>query len=313
MKEIPDISIIIVSYNVRDLLNKCIESINRFSSEKFSIEIIIVDNNSSDGSVESVKNKFPDVKVIANNYNGGFSHANNQGIRFSTGKNIFLLNPDTEFNSEILTALNAELTSTNKQIIAPKLLNSDESFQVSCYKFPGLISIIAECFYLHRILQVNNYPVDYFKKTFSTDWASGAALFFSREVYEIIGPLDDNLFWMDDVDYCYRASRKGIKIIYLPEIHIIHHSGKSSESNLSATISNQLISKIKYLQKRHGNIIMIISMVFILIQIFSRIIIFFVLSIFGKSYRKKLSAYLFTLRRFFDFIFSSDNSVSSVS
>lgn len=313
MTQIPEVSIIIVSYNVRDLLLKCVESIYKYCKGETAFEIIIVDNSSTDGSVETISHNFPEIIVIANSRNTGFTFANNQGISRAKGKNIFLLNPDTEINSDVLTFMYSETSDLTSQIIAPKLLNSDGSLQISCYKFPGLFAIIAETFYLHNVFRIYSYKLINFDGKFSPDWASGAALFFRKEVYDIVGPLDEHLFWMDDVDYCLRASIKGIKIYYHPGIEIVHHSGKSSAKNLSVTISNQLISKAKYFLKHQGSISSVISMLFIFIHILSRIIVFFLISIFKRQYKSKLKAYLYTLNKYFYFIVSMKSASSTIS
>jgi len=305
-----DVSIVIVSYNVKDLLVKCLESIYRFRNNSIKTEIIIVDNHSSDGTIHSIKELFPEVMMIDNKRNTGFSFANNQGIEASTGEYIFLLNPDTEMNADVIDVLLSECRSEKNQIISPGLRNSDGTLQVSCYKFPGLFSVIAEAFFLHGVFSVYKYPPDYFNRKFFPDWASGAALFFHMDVYKKIGKLDENLFWMDDVDFCYRAFLKNIKTVYLPGKWVVHHSGKSSEKNLPVTISNQLISKAKYLLKHNGMVVSTIALFFILFQIVSRIILFSLLSPFKKIYWYKLNAYLITLGRFFNFIFKSDQSIS---
>ena len=237
----PELSIIIVSYNVKDFLSNCIESIqNNFSSA----EIIVVDNNSSDGSIEMLKEKLPLVKIIANKENKGFSGANNQGIAIAQSENVLLLNPDTEI---INSALNKMLEYLHKQnklcVIGPKLLNSDHSLQISCWKFPGLLEMLLELFYLHIIFGARNYSTEKMKNDFEPEALSGAAMMFKKDLVNKIGGLDENLFWMDDVEFCYRAKKSGAKILYCPEAEIIHHSGKSSTSNQHIVISNQLISK----------------------------------------------------------------------
>ncbi len=304
-----DISIVIVSYNVKELLLKCIESVRRFSGD-FSIEIIVVDNHSSDHTVGSLKKLSPGVTLIENDSNTGFSFANNQGIEASVGKFIFLLNPDTEINDNIFQMLVSESNANDNPVLAPGLMNSDGSLQVSCYKFPGLFSVIAEAFFLHKLFSVNEYPINYFSEKFYPDWASGAALFFSRDVFNKVGKLDENLFWMDDVDFCFRASKKNILTLYLPGKLICHHGGKSSQKNLSVTISNQLLSKAKYLMKHKGKMISMIALFFIFFQVVTRIVLFLFLSPFGRIYRVKFNAYFFTLGRFFNFIFRENQSIS---
>lgn len=309
MSIVPDISIIIVSYNVKDLLIKCISSIYKFELDAFSIEIIVVDNNSNDRSADEISIIFPKVKLIRNKFNAGFSTGNNQGLKMGTGKFIFLLNPDTEFRSDVLSGLTKEISTDTNIIIAPKLLNTNGSLQVSCFKFPGLLPVIAETFYLHRIFGINNYPHKLFNDKFYPDWSSGAALFFSRNIFNRVGPLDENLFWMDDVDFCYRASKNGIRILFYPNVELFHHSGKSSQKNLSVSISNQLLSKIKYFSKHKGKDVAFLASIFILVQILSRVIIFLILSPLNNLYRVKLMAYIFAIKKYFRFVFLNDKTI----
>src|SRR5205085_9045237 len=142
MTQAPEISIIIVSYNVKDLLFKCIASIKKFVSSSF--EIIVIDNHSADDTAANVTRQFPEVKLIANNYNAGFPEANNQGLRKAKGNYIFLLNPDTELLEDSVSVLRKYLDSMEKAgVVAPKLLNSDGSVQDSIFRFPKLSFIVA--------------------------------------------------------------------------------------------------------------------------------------------------------------------------
>src|SRR5271157_5385399 len=151
----PELSIVIVSYNVKDFLYSCIVSIRK---SKLTVEIIVVDNNSSDGSIEMVKEKFPFVKRIINTENLGFSYANNQGIALATSDNILLLNPDTELKDGSLEKMISYLQAQKELcIIGPKLINSDVSLQLSCLKFPNVFNIIAEVFYLHFLFSSKEY------------------------------------------------------------------------------------------------------------------------------------------------------------
>jgi GT2 family glycosyltransferase len=129
----PEVSVIIVSYNVKQLLFTCLDTLYKFNSI-LNFEVIVIDNESKDGSVQMVKESFPNVHLIENNFNAGFSGANNQGMRIAKGEFIFLLNPDTEFLDDSLVKL---VTFTKSQpeisLVAPKLLNSDHSLQISVW------------------------------------------------------------------------------------------------------------------------------------------------------------------------------------
>ena len=244
-----DISIIIVSWNVKEYLRGCLSSVFK-NIQGISVEVIVVDNNSSDGSVEMLKQNYPDVKLIGNRNNNGFSKANNQGIEIAQSENILLLNPDTEIKYESLEKMISFLDSQKSCcIVAPKLLNTDGTLQMSCLKFPNLFMIIAEVFYLHHFFDSKKYLTKKMKSVFETDALSGAALLFKKDTINKIGMLDENLFWVEDVDFCYRNKISGGVNIYFPEAEIIHHSGQSSKKNYRITISNQLISRLKFFRK----------------------------------------------------------------
>jgi GT2 family glycosyltransferase len=302
----PHFSVIIVSYNVKELLLKCIQSLINFS-EEITAEIIVVDNNSSDNTVNSVKQHFPEVKIIANNFNAGFSAANNTGIKNAKSDVIFLLNPDTEINNAVFSKLYSEIEKD--VIVAQRMFKIECILQIYSHKFPGLFTIFAEVFYLHRLLRVNDYPVKYFNHTFNPDWASGAALVFSISVLEKTGYLDEDLFWMEDVDYCYRARKAGIKVKYIPDIEVIHHSGKSSTGNLNIVIANQLISKVKYIARHKGEMAESMAATMVLFHIVSRIIIFLILSPLRSVYKSKMNAYLFSLTKLTNYIFRNEKGI----
>lgn len=304
----PKISIVIVSYNVRDLLIQCLESVFKADMSDV-VEVIVVDNHSSDDSVEMIKNLYPKVKLIENKHNTGFSGANNQGMEQGEGDYFFLLNPDTEISKDTLICLyDYAETNAKVSIVAPRLLNSDGSVQMSAWRNPRLFDVILETFFLHQILNIKTYHVNSFQQATPVDTASGAALFFSRKVKEKIKGLDPELFWMEDADLCYRASRLG-EIIYLPSTTVIHHSGKSTKTNYNIPISNQLISKLKFFKKHSTSLNYFLACIFSLLHIITRIILFLGLSIYSKQASYKLKAYLYTFKKFFRYTFLDDRSI----
>ena len=300
------VSVVIVSYNVKDFLLACIDSLYLF--EKGSIEIIVVDNNSLDGSMDEVAKRFPLVKLIRNDFNAGFSSANNMGMQIATGRFICLLNPDTQLRSNALSLMREEANHNHKAIYATTLLNSDNSLQVSCWKFPSLASVILETFFLHLLFRVHDYPREKFKARFEPDWASGAAILFHHSVAEATGGFDTNLFWMDDVDFCFRAKKLGNQTIYLKSAGIIHHGGKSSAGNQRTAISNQILSKIKYFMKHHGPVTAFIAGIFLFLHIITRLFVFSLLS-FTRTGRIKLDAYFYSLKKFLYREYGNKNTV----
>jgi len=217
----PRISIIIVSYKVRDLLLACLRSLEKTSGEKGDLEIIVVDNNSGDGTRESVLNEFPNVQFVENKVNAGFSGANNQGMVLAKGDYIFLLNPDTEVVGDAVRELEQYLNRHPECVlVAPQLLNTNGSLQISAWKDHRLSSLLIETFFLHKMFNTLQYPSSFFNKTFEPSTLSGAALFFRKSLTEAIGLLDEQLFWMEDIDFCLRAKAKG-RVVYLPDAKVI--------------------------------------------------------------------------------------------
>ena len=298
------LSVIIVSYNVKDFLSKCIASVQQDFSEA---EIIVVDNNSSDGSVEMLKQNFSSIKVIANNENKGFSGANNQGIAIAQGEYIFLLNPDTEVMSGSIDKMLEYISHKRNIILAPQLLNTDGTVQISAWWFPSAWEIFLEMIFVHKMLCISQYAPNMFDKIFIAEALSGAALIFRSSRNEKF--LDENLFWMEDIDFCYRQKESGGESIYFPKAKIIHHVGQSSKKNFRVSISNQLISKLKFFKKHKQYISFFLASIFIFIHIVLRMIIFIFLFLFSQYFRKKFDAYLYSFVKFFRYIFTGNTSI----
>jgi len=290
----PGISIVIVSYNVSRYLDKCISSI--LSQKNAEFEIIVVDNNSSDGTVDFLTKKYPSVKIFANKENHGFSTGNNSGIRAATQDLILLLNPDTELPEyDTLEKMKKYMvTNPDTGILAPCLLNTDGTFQPSFWNFPKVADILQELFYLHRV-QKKEAPI----VPITISAAAGAALCMNKALANRLGGLDPDIFWMEDTDFCYRASKAEEKIIYHPGIKIIHHGGKSSDNNYQISIPNQVISKIKYFRKNGSWLQYTASNLLSLFFILSRFVVFTILSLYSnKIYGLKRKAYSKALRAY---------------
>jgi len=234
------LSVIIVNYNGQALLESCLKSL--VSSSLISeMEIVLVDNASNDNSVEWVKKHFPAVKVVVNKKNLGYSAANNVGINVSTGKYILLLNNDTELLADGLKAVCQKMEDhPDIGILGCKLVNPDQTLQLSCRSFPGLeTALFSRYSILTQLFPHNPFSQKYLMNDFShdqernVDWVSGAAMLIRRELIDRIGNLDEDYhFYCEDVDYCFRAWKKGWKVIYCPECSFIHYVGKTSGSTL---------------------------------------------------------------------------------
>jgi GT2 family glycosyltransferase len=295
------VSIVIVNYNVKDLILTCIRSLYQFCDNTGDLEIIVIDNQSIDGSCQAIRTEFPDVILLENNENEGFPKANNQGFSIAKGDYIFMLNPDTEFQENSIERLVSFMEQNPKiGIVGPGLLNSDGSHQSSVWRYPSLFSIFCEFHYLSFLLKQKNYRDKDFTKSFEAESFSGAAIFFRTSVLEKIGNLDETMFWIEDVEFCYRAVQKDIKCVYFPETKIIHHIGQSAKKNYTISISNQVFNKIKFFNKHHSNFSAKLVILLSFLHVVQKSIVFGILSPFNVVYKRKASAYRYTTFKVFN-------------
>ncbi len=229
-----DLSIIIVSWRVRDLLQKCLRSIYQ-NTTGLKFEVFVVDNNSLDGTIEMVQNEFPQVELIINTKNLGFARANNQALAQSAGRYLLLLNPDTEFFDNALGRM-VELMDKNREwgIAGCQILNADQTLQASVRRFPDWLTQSLILLKLHHHRFFEKYLFFYLAQDFNyqavaeVDQVMGAFFMIRRSVFEELGLLDEKYFyWFEEVDYCRRAKDAGLKVVYTPGSSIIHHGAMS--------------------------------------------------------------------------------------
>ncbi len=291
------VSFVIVNYNVKELLRECLASINKYSDHD-NTEAIVIDNASSDGSVEMIAAEFPNVQLIANDANTGFPAANNQGFRIARGKYIFMLNPDAALRSDAATALAAFMAShTMAGMVAPQLLNTDQSVQQSVWRLPTLWSVFCDLYHLHFWNGRHNYAGISRDSKFAAESFSGAAMFFEKELLAKIGMLDETMFWIEDVEFCKRIHESGRALYYFPEVKVTHHVGQSARKNYKISLSNQVFNKIKYFKKHKSIVATIIVIKLSLFHCLLKGIYFGVGGIFSAKAARKAAAYWYTLPR----------------
>jgi hypothetical protein len=232
-----DLSIIIVNYNVKQFLLNLVESIYK-AVKGISFEIIVVDNASEDGSIETIQNKYPDIRLIANKINVGFGSANNQAIQLAKGKYLLLLNPDTIVNEDTFTKMISFFNNNNEVGIAGcKVLNPDGTLQLACRRsFPGPWTSFTKVIGLSQLFPKTKlfarYNLTYLdeNKSYEVDAVSGAFMMIRKEVYERIGGFDQQFFmYGEDLDICFRAQKAGYKVFYVHTTEIIHYKGESTK------------------------------------------------------------------------------------
>jgi len=231
-----DISVIIVNYNVKYFLEQALFSLKKAAGD-FSVEYIVVDNASSDGSADYIRENFPEVRLIANSENLGFGRANNQGLKLASGKYLLLVNPDTVVGEDTLRVLIDNL-DRHKEIgaIGPKILDRAGKFDPGCRRgFPtpfaafSKLSGLAALFPKSKVF--NQYNMTYLEANTAceVDSLAGSFMLVRREVYEKTRGFDEDYFmYGEDLDWCYRIKQAGWQVYYQPRAEIIHYGGESA-------------------------------------------------------------------------------------
>jgi GT2 family glycosyltransferase len=258
-----DLSIVIVNWNVCDLLRRCLLTLHSPGADPQAVstfEVIVVDCASSDGSAQMVRREFPGVRLIASDENLGYARGNNVGLAEATGGYVMILNPDTEVMGDGLTTM-IEYLDAHPQVgaLGPQLRYPDGTLQSSRRRFPTLATAFLESTLLHQWFPHNraarryhlaDVPADVPQ---SVDWLVGAAMMIRREAWQQVGPLDEGFFmYFEELDWCRRCRQAGWQIHYLPAAQIIHHEGKSSEQVVAARTIRFQRSKIRYFAKYHA-------------------------------------------------------------
>jgi N-acetylglucosaminyl-diphospho-decaprenol L-rhamnosyltransferase len=275
----PDLSIVIVSWNVHTLLRACLASIQD-GKDTLEAETIVVDSASSDGTPEMLQTEFPWVRLIEPGENVGFSKGNNLGMEASRGRFVFLLNPDTEVVGNALPQMVTYLDAHPEVgVLGPQLLNMDGTIQSSRRRFPTAWTAFFEATWLEPIapqailthFKMLDCPDD---QTLSVDWVTGAALLARREAIEQVGGMDTGYFmYSEELDWQRRIKEAGWQIAYIPAAKIIHHGGKSSEQVTAQRDINFHTSKIRYYRRYHGQLLAALLRVFLLVGYVGRLIL----------------------------------------
>lgn len=228
-----DISICIVSLNCSKRLAECLKTIPDAVGDAEG-EVLVVDNQSTDGTVQMLKRDFPDVRVIPYNENAGFARAQNHAIAHAEGEFIVVLNPDTLAEPNSLSILRDYMISNPKAgVCGPKVLNEDLSFQRSCRR--GISTPWAVISYftkLDRVFRNNAFFTGYHlghlneDETREVGGVSGSCMMIRKEIRDTVGYFDEQFYlYQEDSDYCIRVAEAGWKVVYLPDSQIIHAGG----------------------------------------------------------------------------------------
>lgn len=233
-----EVSVVIVTYNSAEVVGGCLTSL-REQTRGIEYEVTVVDNASSDETVDLVRRECPWVQLIVRADNGGLSRGINDGVLASSGESVMVLNPDVRMADDVLTKLAGYLREHSRcGVVAPKLLDEDGSLQLSCRSFPGYATALFNRYSLLTRLRPGNAASSrYLMSGFdhasirNIDWVSGAALMFPRHVFDEVGGWDEGFFlFSEDVDFCRRVRDAGYDVTYDPEASLVHSIGISREA-----------------------------------------------------------------------------------
>ena len=230
------LSVCIVNWNTRELLRACLESLRRNPSARAQLEIIVVDNASSDSSAELVARDFPEVRLLANAENRGYAAGNNQAIAASGGEYVLLLNPDTEVAPGALDKLLEFLRDHPEAAgVAPRLVGPDGATQRSCRGFPDPWAVFADALGLARLFprsrRLGRYRLTWWNHDDlrEVDQPMASALLLRRSALKRVGAFDEDFpIFFNDVDLCYRLKQAGWRLYFDPEATVLHHHGAST-------------------------------------------------------------------------------------
>ena len=254
-----ELSIIIVSYKSLDWVVKCLGALTA-DSAGLETEMLVIDNDSRDGAAETLRARFPRVRVQVNFENLGFARAVNQGIAATRGEFVLLMNPDCEVRPGATAALAGFLRAHPRTAIAaPRILNPDGSLEYSARSFPDPLTFMFNRYsLLTRLFPGNRWSRRYLLSDWDhasvrdVDWVSGACMLVRRAAIEQVGPMDEAFFMFnEDVDWCRRMNQAGWSVDYVPDAVVVHHIGASRREVSNRVILERHRGMIHYFRKHH--------------------------------------------------------------
>jgi GT2 family glycosyltransferase len=246
----PDVSFIIVSWNARDFLRTCLASIPAGCGSGLSAEVIVVDNDSADGSPDMVAAEFPEVVLVRERTNHGFAKGNNLGLQRAGGRYLALVNSDVKLDPDCAARLAAFMDAhPDVGLAGPRILNADRTLQRSCRRFPTLWRVLARTFALDELFPRLAYPPHVAGQV---DVLSGCFWFARKAAVEKVGGLDDSFFmYSEDVDWCRRFADAGWGVVYVPQAEAVHYGGASSKNAPVRFYVEMCRAQLQY-QRKHG-------------------------------------------------------------
>lgn len=257
-----ELSLVTVSWNVRDLLAACLEStLASLQGCGFEYELLVVDNASTDGSAELVRQRFPQVRLLANADNKGFAAGNNQALGQAVGRYVVLLNPDTLVQDDALSTM-LRFLQEHPQVgmVGPRLVYADGRFQHAAFRFPSLPQTFLDFFPLHyRLLESalnGRYPRASYEagQPFAVDHVLGACMMVRREVLEQVGVLDEGFFmYCEEIDWAMRMQRAGWQVYCVPAASVVHYAGQSTRQFRDEMFVALWASRLRLFRMHYGS------------------------------------------------------------
>ena len=253
-----NVSIIIITWKMRDLLQKCLSSIYEYT-KGISFELIVIDNFSNDGTIGMIEQNFPDIKLIKNKENKGVAPARNLGMKIAQGKYILILDADMELIEDSVSKLYAFMQSNESCGISGAMLNdSDGNLQWSCKQYPTFLALVFRRLEKFTFIRNSRTLIQHTLSDWAHDEAKavhyviGACQFISRSLVEQIGYYDDKIFYgPEDIDYCLRAWHAGWEVWYYPFTKIFHHEQRITKQKFFSKISAKHFLGISYLFRKY--------------------------------------------------------------
>ena len=255
-----DVSVIIVSWNAREYLLKCLDSLANPAG--YTQEILVVDNASTDGSCEAVERQFPEVQLIRNAENVGFARGNNIAIRKAKGRYLALINSDVVVLDDCLPRLLQFMEENPRAgLVGPRILNPDRTLQARCRHFPTVWNNLCQIVGLSRLFPKCPFVSESFMRYWAhddirkVDVITGCFWFARREAVDAVGLLDEGFFFYgEDVDWCKRFHDAGWDVVFYPHAEAIHFGGASSRNAPVRFYLELQKADLRYWRKHHGRL-----------------------------------------------------------
>jgi hypothetical protein len=297
------VSIIIVNWNTKELLQNCLTSVYK-QAGSVNYEVIVIDNGSTDGSPEMVSNDFPQVILVRNLENKGFAAANNQGITIAKGRYVLLLNSDTVIlNSALSKTVAFADAHLEAAVVGCRVLNPDRTLQPTCFMFPSLLNTFLSSTYLYKLFPKSRFfgreRMTWWDRgdTREVDVVTGCFMLVRREAIEQVGLMDERFFmYGEETDWCYRFKKAGWRVVFAPVAEIVHLGGQSTSQRSGEMIVELRLNILNFIRKHQGYLTYIIARLLTIFFFGIRIPFWFLIGLFVSENRKqpsvKMRAYL---------------------